>query len=130
MLLVQDAVRIPPAPGPLPHGVLPGHYLGGTIPIILSNSNGMSVHILPTGATVQRLIVPDEHGLAEDVVLGFDDLGQYQVRIWHASLMVLALLHAQYNEMASKGLPSIWQRLLSSSTALSMVTTVVMTADE
>ena len=95
ILLVQEAFRVPssaPAPGPIPHGVTPGHYLGFTTPIILRNANGMQVHVLPIGATIQRLIVPNGKGVAEDVVLGFDDPQQYQVRIWHSSLTIFALL--------------------------------------
>ena len=78
MFLVQEAARstlFGPAPGP----VSPQHYLG---PIVLQNAEGMQVHILPTGATIQRLIVPNQQGVAEDVVLGFDDATQYQVRFW------------------------------------------------
>eukprot|EP00873_Tetraselmis_striata_P006425 jgi/Tetstr1/426689/TSEL_016959.t1 len=38
----------------------------------LANANGMEVHILTIGATVQRLLVPDRAGKVDDVVLGFD----------------------------------------------------------
>ena len=67
---------IAPAPGLFLHGVLPGHFHGGATPIVLSNANNMQVHILPVGATIQRLIVLNEMGIAEDVVLGFDDPAQ------------------------------------------------------
>ncbi|CAK0786381.1 hypothetical protein CVIRNUC_009594 [Coccomyxa viridis] len=56
----------------------PGHYPNNSGPIILSNMNGMQAYILPIGATIQRLIVPDQRGMAEDIVLGFDDATQYQ----------------------------------------------------
>ena len=47
-------------------------------PIVLTN-NGMQVHILQIGATLQRVIVPNQDGVAEDVVLGYDDARQYEV---------------------------------------------------
>ena len=81
---LQYAARNPPlapAPGPLTHG----SASVGSTPVILSNVNGMQVHILPVGAIIQRLLVPNGQGVAEDVVLGFDDPKQYQVRIWHSS---------------------------------------------
>lgn len=40
------------------------------------------VHILPTGATLQRVLVPDgDTGGMVDVVLGFDDVEAYKVRL-------------------------------------------------
>ena len=110
MLPVQKAARsllIAPAPGPVSHGVLPGHFYSGTTPIVLSNANNMQVHILPVGATIQRLIVPNEVGVAEDVVLGFDDPAQYQVEICHSFLTITALIYTARSKMASKDLPSI-----------------------
>ena len=53
----------------------------------------MQVHVLPIGATIQRLLVPNGQGVAEDVVLGFDDPTQYQVRIWQPALTGSAVLH-------------------------------------
>ena len=93
---MQEAARAPllaPAPGPLPHGAAPGQHLAGNIPVILSNTKGMQVHVLPIGATIQRLLVPNDQGVAEDVVLGFDDPAQYKVEIWHTTLTSLAVLH-------------------------------------
>ena len=58
--------------------------VSGLKPVILTTAT-MQAHILPIGATVQRLIVPDKDGVAEDVVLGYDDPKQYQVRFWHAA---------------------------------------------
>lgn len=40
--------------------------------IELCNRHGARVHLLPLGATIQRLEVPDRHGRLDDVVLGFD----------------------------------------------------------
>ena len=90
---VQEATRaaiLAPAPGKPPQEIAPRHHLG---PIILRNANNMQVNILPTGATIQRLIVPNQQGVAEDIVLGFDDATQYQVRFWNIFLTTLALLH-------------------------------------
>lgn len=47
-------------------------------PYILSNSNGLEAHILPYGAIVQKLLIPDSKGALRDIVLGFDDLLPYQ----------------------------------------------------
>lgn len=75
-----------PAPAPTPSGASSvrsafqqTNNLTGSIPHILSNQNDMQVHILPIGATIQRVIVPNAEGIAEDVVLGYDDPTQYQV---------------------------------------------------
>ena len=103
---VQEAARnalLAPGPGPLSKGVAPKHNLSGILPIILSNDHGMQVHVLPVGATLQRVIVPNQQGVAEDIVLGFDDPTQYQVRVWHSSLTVLALLHLTKQPTGIKG---------------------------
>lgn len=42
------------------------------------NDNGMVVKITDFGATVTELWVPDRNGKAEDIVLGFDDVGGYE----------------------------------------------------
>ena len=39
---------------------------------VISNG-GLEMHVLPTGAVIQRLFVPDKSGRHADVVLGFDD---------------------------------------------------------
>jgi aldose 1-epimerase len=44
----------------------------------LTNSNGASAQIINYGATVTRLLVPDKDGKLGDVVLGFDNLKQYE----------------------------------------------------
>ena len=102
----QEALRytsFAPTPEPLPYVVAPGDHPGGTIPIILSNANGMQVHILAIGATIQRLIVPNQQGMAEDVVLGFDDPNQYQVKTWQSCLTILALLYPRRSVTVLKG---------------------------
>ncbi|WP_213879225.1 aldose epimerase family protein [Pseudomonas sp. dw_358] len=44
----------------------------------LSNSHGMHVSVITYGAVLQSVIVPDKHGKADDVLLGFDDPQSYQ----------------------------------------------------
>ncbi len=46
----------------------------------LRNSHGAMVRIITFGATVTELWMPDRQGALADVVLGFDDLGQYEQR--------------------------------------------------
>jgi aldose 1-epimerase len=46
---------------------------------VLRNNTGMEVHVLRTGAVIQRIIVPDKNGHLDDVVLGFDDEAAYKV---------------------------------------------------
>lgn len=48
-------------------------------PIVLRNSNGTEVDILPLGAIIQRLRVADRDGQVADVVLGFDSETPYRV---------------------------------------------------
>lgn len=50
-------------------------------PFVLTNSNGLEAHILPYGAIVQKLLVPDASGMLRDIVLGFDTLTPYEVSI-------------------------------------------------
>lgn len=44
----------------------------------LRNSHGMAVSLITYGATVTELWVPDRDGDAADIVLGFDNLAQYE----------------------------------------------------
>jgi len=58
------------------------HVSSNTVPtnknaIVLRNEAGIEVHILPTGAAIQRLLLPDRDGVVDDVVLGFDDERHY-----------------------------------------------------
>ncbi len=46
--------------------------------ITLSNAKGVSARILTYGATLQSLVAPDRAGKRADVVLGYDDVGQYE----------------------------------------------------
>ena len=45
--------------------------------IILRNAAGAEAHVLPTGAIIQRLLVPDRSGKLDDVVLGYDTEAEY-----------------------------------------------------
>ena len=45
---------------------------------ILSNRNGMEVHLTDYGASIVRLIVPDSSGNYRDVVLGYDNVAGYE----------------------------------------------------
>lgn len=47
-------------------------------PVVLRAASGAEVHILPVGAVIQRLLLPDEAGVLGDVVLGFDSVAPYQ----------------------------------------------------
>jgi aldose 1-epimerase len=44
---------------------------------VLKNKNGMEAVILNYGGIVKSLLVPDKNGNLQDVVLGFDSIGQY-----------------------------------------------------
>ncbi len=48
---------------------------------VLKSSAGVEVHVRPIGCCIQRLLVPDAQGNLEDIVLGFDDLKPYSVRV-------------------------------------------------
>ncbi|MFJ3486096.1 aldose epimerase family protein [Pseudomonas sp. NPDC090202] len=65
-------------------GLSSEHGAFGTLPdgtqvekYTLRNSLGMQATVITYGGTLQSLLVPDKHGKAEDVVLGFDDLDGY-----------------------------------------------------
>lgn len=45
---------------------------------ILKNQNGMEVHVINFGATIKNVLVPDQNGNLEDVILGFDDIAGYE----------------------------------------------------
>ncbi|MEZ6035327.1 MAG: aldose epimerase family protein [Planctomycetaceae bacterium] len=44
----------------------------------LRNANGLVAKVMTRGATLVQLYVPDKNGKADDVVLGFDDVGGYE----------------------------------------------------
>ncbi|MCR1834813.1 hypothetical protein NSA56_10425 [Oceanobacillus caeni] len=46
--------------------------------LILKNDYVMEVHILNFGGIVQRIIVPDQHGKFENVVLGYKSYQEYK----------------------------------------------------
>ena len=45
--------------------------------LVLRNKAGIEVHLLQTGASIQRLLLPDRDGKLADVVLGFDEEARY-----------------------------------------------------
>ncbi len=85
LLLMLQGARSEPAPAPAPSGGNGASSAAQVTPIILTTSSGLQAHILPIGATIQRLIVPNQDGIAEDVVLGYDDPKIYQVPLRQAS---------------------------------------------
>ena len=60
---------------------------------VLKNSLGTEVHVLPRGATLQRILLADAAGGGGkvDVVLGFDSEAPYQVGGWVAGRLPWAL---------------------------------------
>ncbi len=42
------------------------------------NANGVTIHLLSYGLTIQKMLVPDREGTLRDVVLGFDDIAGYE----------------------------------------------------
>ena len=44
---------------------------------VLRNTHGVEVHLLSTGASIQRLLLPDRHGALADVALGFEEEEPY-----------------------------------------------------
>jgi hypothetical protein len=45
----------------------------GSRNLVLRNRRGIEVHLLRTGASIQKLLLPDRNGKFADVVLGFDE---------------------------------------------------------
>ena len=45
---------------------------------ILRNSCGMQAAVLSYGAVIQSIMVPDKNGVMRDVVLGYDDISDYE----------------------------------------------------
>eukprot|EP00884_Botryococcus_braunii_P013505 jgi/Botrbrau1/22155/Bobra.0206s0078.1 len=44
---------------------------------VLMNKKGTQVHLVPGGASIQRVITADRNGLFTDIALGFDDAASY-----------------------------------------------------
>lgn len=65
-------------------------------PFILKNHRSVEAHILPYGAIVQKLMVPDRSGKPTDVVLGFDSLTPYEVSV---SVILLSFAHFMQREL-------------------------------
>lgn len=51
---------------------------GAVSEIILSNANGMQVHLLSYGAAIRRILVPDASGNLTDVALGYETAEEYE----------------------------------------------------
>ena len=45
---------------------------------IIIRQGAFEAHILPYGATLQTLLVPDRNGVQRDVVLGYESLAEYR----------------------------------------------------
>ncbi|WP_082585642.1 aldose epimerase family protein [Hydrogenophaga sp. Root209] len=68
-----------PVPSPFPHLLDPTRFTGTvdgrpTALFLLSNARGMVVAITNLGAKVLQIVVPDRHGVLDDVALGYDSL--------------------------------------------------------
>ena len=50
---------------------------GAFTPLVLTNSKGLSISVIPYGGTLTNLMVPDKNGVLRDVVLGFDTKSDY-----------------------------------------------------
>ncbi|MDH2327173.1 galactose mutarotase [Cereibacter sp. SYSU M97828] len=48
--------------------------------MIVLRAGVAQAHILPFGATIQALLVPDRNGVVDDIVLGHDELSAYHAR--------------------------------------------------
>ena len=57
-----------------------GHLADGTAveAIALTNASGISARILTYGATLQVLLAPDAEGALADIILGHDDVADYE----------------------------------------------------
>lgn len=66
-------------PSPFPHALDPSRFTGTvdgrpTALFVLRNASGASVAITNLGAKVLQIVVPDRHGVLDDVALGYDSL--------------------------------------------------------
>lgn len=71
-----------PSPGASPAGMAGdkpfGDVEGQSVErYVLTNANGMEVGIITFGAVVQSIMVPDQDGTIDNVVLGFDNMDDY-----------------------------------------------------
>ena len=53
---------------------------------VLRSETGVSIHISPIGCAITKLLAPDARGRVSDIVLGFDDLTAYLVRMRETTL--------------------------------------------
>lgn len=66
-------------PSPFPHALDPARFTGTvdgrpTALFLMRNASGASVAITNLGAKVLQIVVPDRHGVLDDVALGYDSL--------------------------------------------------------
>ncbi|MCZ6673852.1 MAG: galactose-1-epimerase, partial [Verrucomicrobia bacterium] len=64
----------------------------------LSNSNGIELEVARFGGIIKKLMVPDRYGDVADIVLGFDELEDYQDRSPYFGALV-----GRYGNRIAKG---------------------------
>ena len=72
----------------------------------------MEVHIIPVGASIQRIMVPDKDGFIADVVLGFDSADEYLVSCCTCGSVVANTLRLCSVDMECSNYDRITQRAL------------------
>jgi len=55
-----------------------GSIDGVDVPLLVITDGDISVELIPYGAAIRSVIVPDKNGTLTDICLGYDDLEQYQ----------------------------------------------------
>lgn len=68
--------------------------------VTLRNDRGMAVRVLTYGGTLQSIQVPDRDGKVRDIVLGFDNLGQYLKDVAEGHLYFGAMIGRYANRIA------------------------------
>ncbi len=55
-----------------------GSIDGIDVPLLVISDGSISVELIPYGAAIRSIIVPDKNGIPTDICLGYDTLEQYQ----------------------------------------------------
>jgi aldose 1-epimerase len=81
--VLSQAQPAAPTPAALAPGVTKAEFGklrdGRTVDVFtLANLNGMIVKVMSLGAVITEIRVPDRNGKVDDVVLGYDNLAQYE----------------------------------------------------